>query len=205
MGLEADCTAYIGGKRAEGKARLEEKELTFRGGARLRIPLLAVKSVAAKSGRLELRYDGGSASLELGKDAEKWALKIRYPKSRLDKLGVKPGARIAVIGIEDESFLAELRERTGDVAIGRAKQGSDLIFVSMNEPAHLAKLTSLRRAIKPAGAIWVVWPKGRKQFREDDVRAAGPVVGLVDVKVVAFSLALSGLKMVIPVAQRPKQ
>ena len=40
-----------------------------------------------------------------------------------------------------------------------------------------------------------MWPKGRKEFREDDVRAAGPSVGLVDVKVVAFSETLSGLKM----------
>jgi len=45
---------------------------------------------------------------------------------------------------------------------------------------------------------------GRKEFREDDIRAFGPQAGLVDVKVVAFSPALSALKMVIPLAQRPK-
>jgi hypothetical protein len=78
------------------------------------------------------------------------------------------------------------------------------VFVAMSARAQLAKLKTLRRAIKPAGAIWVVWPKGRKEFREDDVRAAGPDAGLVDVKVVAFSETLSGLKMMIPVAQRPK-
>ena len=59
-----------------------------------------------------------------------------------------------------------------------------------------------RAAIKPNGAIWVVWPKGRKELREDDVRAFGPGVGLVDVKVVSVSEILSGLKMVIPLAQR---
>lgn len=139
------------------------------------------------------------------KDAESWPLKIRYPRSRLDKLGVKPHSRVSVIGLQDSTFLAELRERTDDIAIGRPAKGSDLVFVLMSERADLAKLEALRKAIKPAGAIWVVWPKGRKEFREDDVRAAGPVVGLVDVKVVAFSPALSGLKMVIPVAQRPKQ
>jgi hypothetical protein len=37
------------------------------------------------------------------------------------------------------------------------------------------------------------------------VRAAGPAAGLVDVKVVSFSDSLSGLKMVIPVAQRKKR
>lgn len=205
MGLEADCTARIGGKSVRGKARLEEKELVFRGDERLTIPFRSVKSVAARAGRLEVGYAGGSASFELGKDALKWALKIRYPRSRIDKLGVKPGARVAVIGLDDEAFLDELRERTGDIALGKPKPDSDLVFVFMNERRGLGKLAALRRAIKPEGAIWVVWPKGRKEFREDDVRAAGPDLGLVDVKVVAFSEALSGLKMMIPVKQRPKQ
>ena len=111
----------------------------------------------------------------------------------------------AVVGLDDAAFVKELRERTEDVASGKPKKHSDLVFVYMDERGQLAKLRSLRAAIKPAGAIWVVWPKGRKEFREDDVRAAGPDVGLVDVKVVAFSDALSGLKMVIPVAQRPKK
>jgi hypothetical protein len=50
--------------------------------------------------------------------------------------------------------------------------------------------------------VWVVWPKGRKELREDDVRAAGGPAGLVDVKVMAFSDTLSGLKMVVPLARR---
>ena len=44
--------------------------------------------------------------------AEKWALKIRYPRSLLDKLGVKPGARIAVLGSFEPYFLADLASRT---------------------------------------------------------------------------------------------
>jgi len=205
MGLEAECTARIGGKSVRGKARLEEKDLIFRGGEPLTIPLRAVKSVAAKAGRLDVGYEGGSASFELGKDAEKWALKIRYPRSRIDKLGVKPGSRAAVIGLDDDAFLSELRERTEDIALGKPKRDSDLVFVFMQQRKDLAKLQSLRTVIKPEGAIWVVWPKGRKEFREDDVRAAGPDVGLVDVKVVGFSETLSGLKMMIPVKQRPKK
>ena len=68
----------------------------------------------------------------------------------------------------------------------------------------LARLRALREHIKPEGGIWVVWTKGRKEFREDDIRAAGPGAGLVDVKVVAFSETLSALKLVIPVKLRNK-
>jgi hypothetical protein len=74
----------------------------------------------------------------------------------------------------------------------------------MQDRASLPRLKELRPSLQPAGAIWVLWPKGRKEFREDDIRAFGPEAGLVDVKVVAFSETLSGLKMVIPVAQRPR-
>jgi hypothetical protein len=66
----------------------------------------------------------------------------------------------------------------------------------------LSRLTALREQIVPNGMIWVVWPKGRKDFREDDVRAHGPTAGLVDVKVMSFSDTLSGLKLVIPVKDR---
>ena len=48
----------------------------------------------------------------------------------------------------------------------------------------------------------MIWPKGQKAFREDDVRAAGPGARLVDVKVVSVSERLSGLKMMVPVALR---
>jgi len=72
----------------------------------------------------------------------------------------------------------------------------------MSSPRDLPRLESLRNSIKKNGAVWVVWPKGRKEFREDDVRAHGPKAGLVDVKVVSFSDTLSGLKMVIPLKER---
>src|SRR5258706_5042323 len=140
MGLEAECTARIAGRSVEGKARLEDKELVFRGGERLTIPLESVKSFEAKAGRLEVSYAGGSASFELGKDAEKWALKLRYPKSRIDKLGVKPGFRVAVLGAFDPEFLGEVRARTQDVSLAKPKRDTDLVFVAMSARPQLSKL-----------------------------------------------------------------
>lgn len=123
-------------------------------------------------------------------------------RSRLDKLGVKPGARIAVVGLDDAGFLAELHGRTSAVTSGRVPRAADLIFIYMDRTADLPRLEKARRAIAPNGAVWVIWPKGRKAFREDDVRAFGPTAGLVDIKVVAFSETLSGLKLVVPLRDR---
>ena len=130
-----------------------------------------------------------------------FAAAVRYPKSRIDKLGVKKGQRVAVLGIDDAEFLAELKERGAEVA-ARVTKGLDFVFVAMSASKDLPRLVKLRHAIQPAGAIWVIWPKGRKEFREDDVRAFGPRAELVDVKVMAFSDTLSALKMVIPLNKR---
>ena len=89
-----------------------------------------------------------------------------------------------------------------DLTRGRARAGSDLVLVAMSDRSELPRLAKLREAIKATGAIWVVWPKGRKEFREDDVRDFGKTAGLVDVKVARFSDTLSALKMMIPRAQR---
>ena len=110
--------------------------------------------------------------------------------------------RVAVLGIDDADFRAELAGRTDDVAFGRPKKDTDVVIVALSDPKELPRLDALQRTIKKNGAIWVVWPKGRKEFREDDVRAYGPKAHLVDVKVMSFSDTLSGLKMVIPVKER---
>jgi hypothetical protein len=138
------------------------------------------------------------------KDAEKEALKLRYPSSRLDKLGIKDTSIVSVLGIDDETFPTELATRTSAVSHGRTRKLSTIIIYGVKVLTDLNRLTKLRDTITQDGAIWVVWPKGRKELREDDVRRAAIAQGLVDIKVMSFSDTLSGLKLVIPVAQRRK-
>ncbi|MBI1796737.1 MAG: DUF3052 family protein [Candidatus Eisenbacteria bacterium] len=123
-------------------------------------------------------------------------------RPRIDKLGVKPGARVALIDADDAAFLRELRERTTDIAIGRPKAATAMILFRIDGPKPLARLTALQKTILRDGAIWMLWPKGRKEITEDMIRDAALAQGLVDVKVMAFSEILSGLKLVIPLARR---
>lgn len=123
-------------------------------------------------------------------------------RSRLDKLGVKPGMRVALVGLEDAAFQRELRGRTTDVAEGRPRKDTEMILFAVDGTAPLERLTTLQRALVRNGAIWVVWPKGQSHIKEDLIRAAAIAQGLVDVKVIAFSETLSGLKLVIPLARR---
>ena len=124
------------------------------------------------------------------------------PKSRIEKLGVKPQMRVSVLGIDDAALVEEIRGRGANVAVGRALVRSDIVFLGLSAVPQLSRLDRARRAIHKDGAIWVVWPKGRKEFREDHVREYGKGIGLVDVKVVRVSERLSGLKMVVPLKLR---
>ena len=189
--------ARQGRRRSTGKARLEQDALHFRGDLRFTLKLSDIETVEARRGVLRLTLGGGVTSLELGDDAEKWALKIRYPKSLIDKLGVKPGARVSVLGVRDSVFWEQLEARTDDIGRGRVREGSDVVVLGLTRKSELPRLSRLRHKIKPNGMIWAVWPKGRKELREDDVRSYALAGDLVDVKVVSFSDALSGLKLMI--------
>ena len=202
MGREAACEARFAGRASRGKAHLDSGELRFSGDFRLKIPIADVREAAARDGSLKVSFPGGVATFVLGPQAEAWAAGIRAPRSRLDKLGVKSGSRVCVLGIRDTAFLRELKERAADVSEGRPRKDCDLVFVAMDKKADLARLEKLRSCIRPAGAIWVVRPKGPQGLSEDDIRAHGTRAGLVDVKVVSFSPELSALKFVIPLSLR---
>jgi hypothetical protein len=58
--------------------------------------------------------------------------------------------------------------------------------------------------LKPAGAIWVIYPKGVKDITQAEVMAASKNACLVDVKVASFSPTHTALKLMIPVSKRMK-
>jgi hypothetical protein len=122
-------------------------------------------------------------------------------KPLLDKLGVKPGMRVSVIDVPDGKFVADMAARGADVSTTRQAR-SDLLLVGFEDRERLTRLGAHRDFIVPDGAIWAVWPKGRKELTENHVRDAALDAGLVDVKVVAFSETLSALKLVIRKADR---
>jgi hypothetical protein len=201
MGQELTCMASFKGRRCEGKALLETSEILFRGDFRLKIPLQDIRALDASSGKLHVEFGEGSAVFELGEAAEKWLQRIRNPRSRAEKLGIKPGQRVCVIGLDDAAFLAELKGANAALA-ETATPSSDQIFFSAPKAADLKKLAQLKKSLAPTGALWVLRPKGSKDISEAQVREAAKAAGLVDVKVVAFSQALSAEKLMIPVAKR---
>ncbi|MGQ0649113.1 MAG: DUF3052 domain-containing protein [Gemmatimonadaceae bacterium] len=196
-------TLRRGRTRVPGRALLETDHVLFRAeDERVKVPLSAIRTVKAEDGVLQLTTPDGTISLEPGAAAARWLDRIRNPRSLLDKLGVKSGMRVAVINVEDAGFDTRLRARTSDVH-ATAKPATDVIFFGAESAGELGKLATLRCALVPNGAIWVVHRKGRAAtLRDVDVFAAAKRAGLVDNKVASFSDTHTAERLVIPVASR---
>lgn len=203
MGLEAVCAVRIGMRRASGKALLESDHILVRlPNERVKIHFGDITKIATKDGALRVDHKGGSATLYLGLAAAKWADKIRKPRPLMDKLGVKPGMRISVVGVDDDAFLMQLESRTnaGGMRLGGAL---DLVFFGVEQPEELVRLAAFKRTLKSDGAIWVVHRKGKgATVKDTDVFDAAKRAGLVDNKVVAFSATHTAERLVIPLRDR---
>lgn len=202
MGNEVRCTGRFGKQKSEGKALLETNEILFRGDFRLKIPFSNIKSLKAVDGELRVQTPKGLAIFQLGAAAEKWREKILHPKSCLDKLGVKPNARISLLGEFDAEFLREIGDLTESLSKGKVAADSEWIFFAADSKEDLAAASKISKSMQGAVALWIVYAKGQKHITENDVLAAGREAGLKDVKVVGFSPTHTALKFVIPLSRR---
>src|SRR5580692_1442041 len=206
MGHEALCQTEFSGQPQTGKALLETTELIFRpsdGSKSVKIPFSTIKSAKAQNGELHLHTPNGPIRFTLGPTAEKWCHKILHPKTRSEKLGLKPGVNVSLLGSFDQEFLKELRDTKASLQKGKISAASDLVFLSTNSTKDLTSAVSkAAKSIKGSTALWIVYPKGKKEITENDVLSAGRKAGLKDVKVVGFSATHTALKFVVPISRR---
>ena len=137
-------------------------------------------------------------------------MKRRQPEGRdtgsgrplLDRLGVKPGMRVSLLGFDDPGFEGELHER-GAVLEKGLRPGLDLLFYYVGEGSDLLALRDLRPLIKDSGAIWVLRVKGPGlKIREVDIIEAARAFDLVDNKIASFSDTFAAMRLVVPLASR---
>jgi len=124
-------------------------------------------------------------------------------KPLVDKLGIKPGMRVQIMGAPKDFELGPLPPgvRTG------ARKQLDLVMFFTTKKATLARRWhTLTATVVPGGAVWVAWPKKASgvetDVTEDVVREVVLPTGWVDVKVCAVDDTWSGLKCVLRVALR---
>ncbi|HEX7796364.1 MAG TPA: hypothetical protein VF456_18510 [Vicinamibacterales bacterium] len=203
MGAETTCVVTFKGKKSTAKVRLETNVLQIRAAnLKLDVPFNTMKKVASRNGSLVIDYGGGPLTLALGNSAVKWVEKILHPPSRFTKIGVRPEWHAAILGAIDNDFVDELRSAIASLSVGRTIKGADAVFVGLTQPSDFERVAAAKSAIKANGAVWLIRPKGSAAVTESAVMASGKAVGLVDVKVVAFSPTHSAMKFVIPLKDR---
>ncbi|TQS42257.1 DUF3052 domain-containing protein [Cryptosporangium phraense] len=119
------------------------------------------------------------------------------------KLGVKSGHRVLLDGAPPSFALEPLPD---DVSVDRGPADGEPYDVALvfcpDADALQARWPVVHPRTTSAGALWVAWPKGRREFGENAVREYGLTHGRVDTKVCAIDATWSGLKFVIRVADR---
>jgi len=125
------------------------------------------------------------------------------------KLGIKPGSRLALFNAPDgfDRTLGALPDGVRTTGSGTADVDVAVFFTD-RQAVLKKRFPGLARAIAPAGALWIAWPKKASKkptdLDENVVRAVGLGQGLVDVKVCAIDETWSGLKFVVRRADQPK-
>jgi len=125
-------------------------------------------------------------------------------RSLIEKLGVKPGMRIAFVHAPDAYTPGVL---PAGVELDLTPP-LDLIQLFTRDFATLdADFDRLAALLKPNGMLWVSWYKQSAgiptDLDENIIRAYGLAHGLVDVKVIAVDALWSGLKFVYRLKDRP--
>lgn len=121
----------------------------------------------------------------------------RTPLAR--KLGIKPGATVAVLD-EPDDFRARLEPLPDGVTFRTSLRGSaDIVIAFFVERKRLeARLPALAKAIYPDAGLWLSWPKKTSgvvsDLGENEVRELGLDTGIVDIKVCAIDETWSGLR-----------
>ena len=119
------------------------------------------------------------------------------------KLGIKEGARLALVSAPDGFIDTTLAPLPDQVEVrSRARGPLDVIVFFTKSRADLERrFAKLAAALQPAGALWIAWPKRSSgestDLTEDVLREVGLPQGLVDTKVCAIDDTWSGLRFVI--------
>ena len=208
MGYETKCRTRVtdasGVREANATVLLETDDLIVRGEARVKVPRLAIKEVKTRGDTLTIVSPQATVVMTLGADAAaKWAKKIQEPPKRLiDKLDVKPTAKVWLFGVDDDTLIAQVRERAATTARGSNAASCDVVFVGVENDKQFDRIDRAVKAMNDDGAIWVVHPKGAGGVADTAVFARAKALGLTYTKVARVSDTHTAEKLVRPVASR---
>ncbi len=123
------------------------------------------------------------------------------------KLGIKSGFSVAFVNAPDG--FARTLDLPADIDIRKTPKAQlDFVLLFVKSESQLTqKFSHLAAKLKPAGMLWVSWPKKSSGVMTDltftNVQQIGLAAGMVDTKICAVDEVWSGLKFVFRLKDRP--
>ena len=125
------------------------------------------------------------------------------------KLGIKPGAEVALVG-SPAGFREALTPLADGVRVHSRPRGElDLIVLFTTQRSELLRrFPELGATLTPAGGLWIAWPKKASSIETDlsfeVVQRVGLDAGLVDNKSCSIDEDWQALRFVYRLKDRPK-
>lgn len=195
MGREAKTEYDDGRERVAVRAHLDSARLDITGGKKLSVSLASVTSATVDGGWLKLAAGKTKFALALGaKEAEAWRKKILNPPSLADKLGLKPGKSVMLIGALPAEVLAAAKSAPTAAKLPKTI-AADIAALMLSPGREEQLVVAAAKALASASALWLVYEKGRA-VNGDDVIALARKAGLKDTKVARISDTHAALRFI---------
>lgn len=124
-------------------------------------------------------------------------------RSLVDKLGVKPGLRVAAINISNLQFIDLLTQTVQSKPSLSLRAKYDMVFLQIDTIEDLSRIHKVVNHLTDSGALWIFHPKGKNAAVKDaEVRNVYLSGGLVDNKISAYTQTHTATRCVIPLARR---
>ena len=121
-----------------------------------------------------------------------------------DKLGIRSGMAVRVVGRGDPDLLERVRAKVGRPFVDGRSRADVVLFWPRSASEVTPVMAAIKQRIQPAGAIWVVSAKkgGEPYLPDSQLIPLGLAAGLVDNKICSVSGVQSAMRFVIRRTER---
>jgi hypothetical protein len=124
-------------------------------------------------------------------------------RSAVQKLGVRPGERVEVAGDVGASLRRDVKDRLGRGLVRSGELDGAIVLVESLEEG-LAAFAGYRPRLRDTGYLWLVtWKRGHDAYlNQMKLVPTAKLHGLIDNKTCSIDDERSGIRFVVPRAQR---
>lgn len=197
MGREAKTLCIEGRQKFEVKAHLDGQALQLTGEKKLTLPLAHVRAATVAGEDLKIVSAPATFALRLGaKEAAAWAKKILNPPSLAEKLGVKPGVTVHLIGPRVKELDEAAPQAPHAAALSaKAFAACDIAILTLTPATAEKQIAAAAKTLPTKTALWLVYEKGTKP-NGDTIIMLARKAGLKDTKVARISDSHTALRFI---------